>query len=106
MRELKKYKLKPGRKPKQHTLLSGVAHVLEYDKTAYAYIQFDEAFVDAVGKALPHGLMPSKPAYLKLLHMPGRKTWRIFAQYLKQESGVLLWESPALPSWIGTLHQN
>lgn len=79
---------------------------MESEQIGYAYIHFDESFVDAVGKALPHGLMPSQPAYLKLLHMPGRKTWRIFAQYHKQLRGVLLWESPTLPAWVGPLHQN
>jgi len=100
MRELKKYKLRPARRPKQHSLLSGVVHVADWDGTGFAYINFDESFVDAVGRALPHGLMPSAPAYLKVLHMPGRKTWRVFAYYLREVRGTLLWESAERPSWV------
>jgi len=103
MKELKKYGLKSARRPKEHTLLSGVAHVCDWEGTGYAYISFTEAFVDAVGKALPAGLHPARPAYLKVLHMPGRKTWRIFAIYLNELRGVLLWESPELPHWISNV---
>jgi|MudIll2142460700_1097286.scaffolds.fasta_scaffold842953_1 hypothetical protein len=100
MKELKKYKLRAARKPKKHPLLSGVVHVADWEGTGYAYVNFDESFVDAVGKALPHGLMPSAPAYLKVLHMPGRKSWRVFAFYLRELRGTLLWESPTRPAWV------
>jgi hypothetical protein len=100
MRDLKKYKLRPARRAKVHALLSGVVHVCSREGVGYVNIQFEECFVDAVGKALPYGLHPSTPAFLKFLHMPGRKTWRLFAMYLGGPRGVLLWETPELPVWV------
>lgn len=99
MRELKKYGLRRSRSGKVHPLLSGIVHVYEHTGVRLAKITFEECFVDAVGKALPQGVTQAHPAYLKILHMPGRKTWRVFAMYFKQEKGVLLWESPTIPHW-------
>ena len=100
MRELKKYRLRPSRRPKKHDLLSGVVRVQGLKGPGYAAFSFDESFVDAVGKELPHGLMPSNPAYLKFLYMPGYNIWRLFAMYLREERGTLLWETPQLPPWV------
>lgn len=100
MREIKKYNLRASRRPEVHPLLSGVVHVADHNGKSLSFIRFAESFVDAVGKALPQGLSPSRPAYLKVMHMPGRKTWRIFAMYLHEERGVLLWETEHPPSWI------
>lgn len=61
--------------------------------------QFSEDFVDAVGLALPTGLTPADPAYIKLLHLPGRNLWRVFAVHLGRRKGVVLWETPDLPDW-------
>lgn len=99
MKEAKKYKLRATRKPQKHPLLSGVAHVCDEQGRRPANFSFSEAFVDAVGKALPHGLSPAHPAYIKILHLPGRKVWRVFAMYLREERGSLLWEASALPAW-------
>jgi hypothetical protein len=77
-----------------------VVHVCDRSGIDHANIWFEESFVDAVGMAMPQGLHPSTPAYLKLLHMPGRNVWRIFAMYFGKRRGVLLWETPELPAWI------
>ena len=100
MKELKKYKLKAARKPREHPLLSGVAVVGEPTGKRVSYFSFSEAFVDAVGKALPVGVSPANPAYLKVLYMPGRDTWRVFAMYFQEVRGVLLWETDTMPSWL------
>ena len=100
MKELRKYKLRPSRKPIRHQLLSGVAHVCDARGRRPAYISFSEEFVDAVGRALPVGLTSTDPAYLKVLHMPGRNTWRVFAMYLRAGTGVLLWEAHDMPHWV------
>lgn len=84
----------------RHLLLSGVVHVCDQQGRRPAYISFSEDFVDAVGRALPTGLTPSRPAYLKALHVPGRNTWRIFAMHFREETGTLLWETPETPSWV------
>lgn len=100
MREVKRFGLKAARRPCVHPLLSGVVHVCDAAGKWVANIKFTEAFVDAVGKALPQGLTPSRPAYIKVLHMPGRKTWRVFAMYLDNTHGALLWETSDPPHWI------
>lgn len=106
MRHVKRFKLRSGKRPQRHHLLSGVVHVHEPEGVGFAYVKFDECFVDAVGKALPFGLTPTTPAYLKLLYMPGRKVWRLFAMYLNQSRGVLLWEADARPEWIGPVFRD
>lgn len=99
MKELKKYKLRAARKPQNHKLLSGVVHVCDEHGRRPSYISFSEEFVDAVGFALPMGLLPSNPAYIKILHMPGRGVWRVFAMYFQSSHGALLWETTDLPQW-------
>lgn len=99
MKEAKKYKLKAARKPIRHQLLSGVVHVCDQQGKRPAYISFSEDFVDAVGRALPQGVTPSRPAYLKVLHIHGKDVWRVFAMHLNEEVGVLLWESSSQPEW-------
>jgi hypothetical protein len=100
MKEIRKYKLKAARKARVHPLLSGVAVVAEPTGKRIAYFSFSEEFVDAVGKALPTGVSQSNPAYIKVLYMPGRGTWRVFAMYFLKLRGVLLWEADDKPSWI------
>lgn len=97
--------MREGRKPQPHSLLSGVVQIRGDSGPGYAFIRFTEDFVDAVGRALPHGLSPAHPAYLKLLYMPGREVWRLFALYLYEERGVLLWETAERPHWVGKIRQ-
>ena len=99
MKDAKKYKLQAAKKPIRHQLLSGVIHVCDERGRRPAYISFSEEFVDAVGRALPQGLSPQSPAHIKVLSLPGRSTWRIFAMYIKDARGVLLWEAKELPIW-------
>lgn len=102
MKNLRKYGLAATRKPKQHALVSGVAHVgTPEDGKGFAYFTFTEAFVDAVGSRLQQGVSPFAPAYLKVLYIKGKGTWRVFAMYLNTEQGVFLWEEDTYPAWLG-----
>lgn len=100
MKNCKKYGLKAARKPKIHPLLSGVAVVGSMAGKGVAFYTFTEAFVEAVGKAMPQGISRTKPAHLKLLYIPGRG-WDVFAVYLNELRGVLLWTEPEYPKWLG-----
>lgn len=100
MRELKKYKLHWKKLPKEHESLSGVAHVCDARGRRPSNFGFDESFADAVGRAMPRGISQQDPAYIKALYMPGRNVWRVFAMYMREEVGVLLWETPDLPRWL------
>lgn len=99
MKEAKKYKLRATRKPKAHTLLSGVVHVCDQQGKRPAYFSFSEDFVDAVGKAMSSGLTASRPAYIKVLHIHGKGIWRIMAMYLNEVKGTVLWETDSQPEW-------
>jgi hypothetical protein len=103
MRPLKKYNLKASRRPKQHSLLSGVVHVADTEGTGLSYFSFSEDFVDAVGRLLPFGLLPENPGYIKVMYMATRKAWRIFAYYLVGRKGVLLWEQKNRPDWVSNV---
>jgi hypothetical protein len=101
LRECKKYKLRSARKPIDRYDLSGVVVVGEGHGLGYTYVSFSLDFVEAVGKALPEGLSSMLPAYIKVVRMPGRDTWRVYAKYLHEERGVVLWDTHEKPSWIG-----
>lgn len=106
MRILAKYGLKPAKRPKKHSLLSGVAHVSAQHVLGYAYFSFSEEFVDAVGRALPFGLCEEFRAFLKVLYHPTTEKYQIFAMYLGGNIGRLLWEEPDFPYWLGKVRQN
>lgn len=99
MKNSKKYGLRAARKPKKHTRLSGVIHVCSVEAIETSYITFNECFVDAVGRALPFGLLPEKPAYLKVIHFMGTNIWRTVAMYVNSCEGILLWETEGRPEW-------
>lgn len=103
MRPLKKYKLKAARRPKKHSLLSGVVHVADTEGTGLSYFSFSDEFVDAVGHSLPFGLLPDHPGYIKVMYMASRKAWRIFAYYLDGTKGALLWEQKDRPDWVSNV---
>ena len=100
MKDAKKYKIRASRRPQRHPLLSGVVHLCDRRGRRPVNISFSEALVDAVGLALPFGLSPADPAYLKVLHLPGRGLWRVFAMYFREEQGTLLWETGERPPWL------
>lgn len=105
MQERKKYGLRPARTPQAHKLLSGVVLVLDRQGKGTAYIHFDQSFVDAVGAALPEGVRPDKPAFIKALQVPATAAWRIFAMYLGEERGVMLWEAATTPLWLAKVRR-
>lgn len=101
-RELKKFRLRHARKPLVHAYVAGVVHV--YDKgRRLAYIKFDESLVEAIGQAMPAGVSPDCPCYLKVVKLvTGR--WRVLACYVGEKVCRVLWEADSLP-WVKTVHQ-
>lgn len=99
-KELRKYELASAKKPLEHPLLSGVVRLLDSSGRVPRYITFSESLVDAVGHALPHGLTPGDPAYLKVMPSLDGTTWLVFASYLHREESALLWETDEKPSWV------
>ena len=90
--------IRPGRKPEVHPSLSGVVLVQGAEGRGYAFVHFNEELVTRVGKALPFGINPENPAYLKILHI-GEK-WKVFAQYFERTQGALLAELDVQPEWL------
>lgn len=99
-RELKKFGLKSGTKPQTGYPVSGVAVVKDEGGKGSCYIKFNEDFVEAIGKAMPHGVGADSPCYIKLLYMRGRKVWRVFACYIDESKSILLWETHDRPVWV------
>lgn len=104
-RELKKFGLRPARTPATHRLLSGTVYVVDAAGRGYAYVHFDEAFVQHVGLRLSKGLHPDHPGYIKAMWSPALKVWRIMAMYLDDSEGVLLWETADTPRWLAKIRR-
>lgn len=96
-KELRKFGIRWAKEPQKHNLLSGVVRVCDEGRRV-TYIKFHESFVDAVGLALPYGLSPDNPAYIKVMRVGS--TWRVYAMYVLEEIGALLWEADAAPQWV------
>jgi hypothetical protein len=74
-------------------------YVVDVEGKGACKIRFTEAFADAVGVALPQGISPIHPAHLKVMQA-GDALWRVFAFYIREEKGVLLWETETKPAWL------
>lgn len=86
--------------------MAGTVLVVDEEGMGYAYITFDEPFIEAVGKALPMGVGPEHPAYLRAvcnLRAPG--AWSIFIVPFGPESGILLLVYPDTPHWLSTIYR-
>lgn len=99
-RDKKKFELRYATKPQSGFGLSGVVVVLTEEGRKVAYVKFSEDFVHAVGRVLPYGTGEETPSYLKVIHMRGRDSWRIFVCYLDGSKTVFLWETHEKPSWL------
>ena len=99
-KEYKKYGIRSANKPQEGYYLAGVVQVADTEGKGYVFIKFSEALVEAVGKALPHGVGEESPAYLKVLHLHKLDRWRVFAYSLESTHGVLLWETQQKPEWL------
>lgn len=78
-------------------VLSGGKHI--------AYIKFATAFVEAVGYALPHGVGPEHPAYIKMVECPLSGSWRMYACYLDGSAAVALVRYGHRPAWLKRLRK-
>lgn len=99
-REKKKYGLRSAYQPQQGYPVAGNVLVADMDGKGYAAVRFEEELVRAVGKALPMGVGPANPAYLKVLHVHRKDAWRVYAFYFDSSHGVLLWETKGKPDWL------
>lgn len=100
-RELKKYGIRATKKPARSLLVSSVCLVRnEKDETGYCYINFDQPFVEAVGKALPRGVSEHSPAVISVVFYPRTMSWLVQAGYVGSGTPVLLWKSANRPAWL------
>lgn len=101
--ERKKFGLRPARKPMLIDGLSNTVIVYDGPTPRYCHILFDPSMVAAVGKALPQGLPPARPAFLRVVHDQQRSKWVVSASYVADWQHVPLWESDSKPAWIREL---
>ncbi len=80
--------------------LAGAVAVADGQGKGFAYISFTEAFVAAVGKALPQGVSADDPGYIRVVHHGRLGVWKVYAYYLGGSKGVLLWETEEKPAWL------
>jgi hypothetical protein len=102
-RELKKFGLRPARTPQDSKVLSGVVQVQDSSGKGFSYVHFEPPLVEAVGKALPEGVRPDHPAFIKAINWA--KGWRVYAHYLNGAAGVLLWETDSTPLWLARIRR-
>jgi hypothetical protein len=105
-RERKKFCLRSGTKPQRGSYLSGVVLVLDEEGKGYAYVRFADSLVVAIGHAMPYGVGPDNPCYLKVLYMRSRVLWRVFAVYVDESRVVLLWETREKPAWLNRVRRH
>jgi hypothetical protein len=105
-RELKKFCIRYAHKAQTGYPVAGVVVVVDARGKGYTRIRFDEALVGAVGKAMPMGVSPEHPCYLKVLQVLGTERWRVFAYYLDAGRGVLLWEAGEKPAWVKNVRRD
>lgn len=101
-RELKKYELRATKKPARSDLVSTTVAIRGEDNSRYyCYISFSQAFVEAVGRALPRGVTIYEPAYLFVdCTKAGFDVW---ACYATDTEKVKMWSVPAergAPAWL------
>lgn len=99
-KEYKKFALRASQNPQVCEGLAGVVRVADSHGKGVAYVKFSEALVVAVGRALPYGVSFGRSAYLKVVHVRSTGVWRVFAYYISEPIGKLLWETPDRPEWI------
>lgn len=98
-REMSKWGIRAARKPQQHPALAGVVYVVDNQGKGSCRIRFSDDLAAAVGMALPEGISPEHPAFLKAMEFAGG-VWKIYAMYVREERGVVLYETPVKPVWI------
>lgn len=98
-RERKKFRLRSARKPTRDYRISGTVIVEDID-ISVCYIQFDECFIEAIGKIMPRGVSADDPVHLRVSHTK-EGTWAVYASYIGRLHGQeLLWIDPDKPSWV------
>jgi hypothetical protein len=105
-RERKKWGLHSSPYPRKGTPISGTVLVSTEKESGYAYIWFNDAFVEAVGKAMPMGIGKERPVYLCYWQVPD---WQgkgcLSAIAFSEDSYVPLVEYEGEPFWLGPVHR-
>ena len=105
-REFSKWGIASSNKPirSRHEALAGAVVVFSSGRHL-AYIRFAEAFVDAVGHALPQGVGPEHKAFIKMVECPLSGSWRMYAGYLDGSATVALVRYVQRPAWLKRLRK-
>lgn len=98
--------VKAAIKPQTGSCVSGVVRVADSQGKGYAYIRFPLSFETVVGRAMPQGVGPDSPAYLKVVEVAGGEYWRVFAHYLDESKCRLLWQSEERPPWLTRIRRS
>jgi len=105
-REMKSFGIVPARKPQEGYSVAGVVVIADREGRGCVCVKFHPALEIAVGRALPYGVGPDTPAYIKAVEMPGDHHWRVFAHYMDGTKSRLLWTSKEKPLWIKKIRRS
>lgn len=98
--ERKSWGLRSAYKPQEHDAVAGYVHVHCDEGIGMTPISFSEAFVTAIGKAMPQGVSRIFPVWVWAVQQDGDK-WEIKAKYLdEKEKTVVLWVAQGRPEWL------
>lgn len=101
--ERKKFGLRSARKPLLVDGLSNTVVVYENGIAYYCFIDFAQAFVDAVGAAMPRGVSTADMAFVHVMFDRDRVKWVVSGCYLSSWEQHTLWVSEEKPAWVKEL---
>jgi hypothetical protein len=100
------FNIRPSRSPKNHPAFSGVVLVSLFDgNRQISNIQFDERFLDRLGKYAPLGITDAHPSFLNVVQsVTNHARYRVVLRYVGLDKIIVcLWEQVGMPDFVGKL---
>ena len=97
-KEFRHYALRSSTRPSKPGALLTTVQVIEAGAVGYAYVNFSDKLVEAVGKKLPRGISLEDPAYLSVESRDSM--WEVWALYVRGGVPELMWRQATRPEWL------
>jgi len=93
--------IRKGNKAETGSYISGIAHIIDSDRSGYCSIRFGRELEKIIGKKLPYGVGPENQIYLLAINK--YIGWEVWAVYVDNSKSTLLWRQDSKPNWVGKL---